>query len=92
MLKYQDLPFGNHPWDEFGVRILGCMNCFSFIVWRQVWKGYCEDFFFPLNYRFKIGEEKLLGTKYEQTIVVRIQIYGTKKFPRKSGRIVINMN
>ncbi len=35
-LKYQDLPFGDHPWDEFGVRILGCMNFFGFIVWKQV--------------------------------------------------------
>ncbi len=36
MLEYQDLPFGDRPQDEFGIRILGCMNCFGFIVWKQV--------------------------------------------------------
>jgi hypothetical protein len=34
IFEYYDLPFGDHPWDEFGVKILGCMNCFSFIVWQ----------------------------------------------------------
>ncbi len=70
--EYYDLPFGGHPWDEFGVKILGCMNCFSFIVWQQVQKGYCEEFCFSLNHKFKIGEEKSLGTKYEQIVIVRI--------------------
>ncbi len=45
MLKYQDLPIGNHPWNEFGVKIWGYMNCFGFIVWQQVQKGYYKVFF-----------------------------------------------
>jgi hypothetical protein len=34
ILEYYDLPFGDHPWDEFGVKILDCMNCFIFIAWQ----------------------------------------------------------
>jgi hypothetical protein len=32
VLKHYNLPFGNHPQDEFGVKISSFMICFGFIV------------------------------------------------------------
>jgi hypothetical protein len=36
VLEHEDLPFGDHPWDEFGVKILDLMICFGFIIFQQV--------------------------------------------------------
>ncbi len=58
-------PFGDHPQDEFGVIILGCMNYVGFIVWQQVQKGYYEEFLYSSNYKLKISEKTKRGIRYE---------------------------
>ncbi len=45
ILEYQDLPFGDHPWDEFRVRIKSYMNCFGFkLCGNRYREGYYKEF------------------------------------------------
>ncbi len=63
------------------------MIFFGFIFLREIYKGYCKEFYFSLLSKFKISEENC----WELYLNIDL-LQGFKYVTNKSGRMVTNIN